>query len=195
MMKKVSFLLALLTGFIGFSQSSEEDEDKIPHEIGLDGYFGAGSTGGSFGLGLKYSIVKEESPQYAFGPSFRIQRTWSNNQQTSQTFSYNIIGLGAFAHARVYEVLFAGVEFEMMNSPLRYDLANQPKSWIPTLFVGGGYSQMISDSWRLNLGIFYDVIDHANSPFRPSYTARKTVNGQPGPLIPVLYRLALFIQI
>ena len=162
MIRSTFIFASLFCSVFAFSQEEilEEDENKFPEEIGIDGYFGAGSFGGSFGVGLKYAIVRKESPQLAFGSSFRLQRTWSNNQQTNQTFGFNIIGFGGFAHVRFYEVLFLGAEIEFMNSPQLYNVPNPPKSWIPTAFLGGGYSQLLTEKARLNLGVYYDVIDH-----------------------------------
>lgn len=180
-----------LFSFIGFSALSQSDS-LYPSEIGVDGYFNATNFGGSFGLGLKYGIVKQSNPQYVFGPSVRIQRTWSSFQGTQNGF--NILGAGAFVHVRFYEALYAALEFEVLNSPISYNLATAPKAWIPTAFLGGGFSKKFDAGWRLNIGIYYDVINNLNSPFRPSYVAKKEVNGQQE-LIPVIYRLALFFPL
>jgi hypothetical protein len=181
---------SLLFGLYTYSQ----DHDTLyPSEIGVDGYGNAGTFGGTFSIGLKYGLVREQNPQFIFGPAFRIQRTWSKSI-VAQASGFNIIGLGAFTHVRFYDVLFVGLEVEVLNSPITYDFVNPPKKWIPTAFIGGGYSQHFNSGWRLNLGVYYDVINNLNSPFRMFYSAKKTVNGQVV-LLPVIYRLAAFFPL
>jgi hypothetical protein len=162
-------------------------------EIGVDGYFGASTNGGSFGLGLKYGIKLKEN--IIVGPSARILRTWSTFNGVASSF--NIYGGGVFAHIRYGNVIFGGVEFEALKSPLNYSNMASPTKYIPTLFVGGGFSKEFHELVRVNAGIMYDVINHVNSPFRPSYTM-KIVNSQTGEIqgyIPIIYRIAFFFPL
>ena len=190
-MQKTAFIIFVL--FFSLSAICQEQDSIYPGEFGVDGYGNAGTFGGTFSLGLKYGIVKDQNPQYIFGPALRIQRVWSKNI-AGQSFGFNIIGIGAFTHFRFYDVLFAGIEFEVLNSPINYNFLETPKKWVPTAFIGGGYSQHFDAGWRLNLGVFYDVIDNINSPFRQFYAAKKDVNGVKIP-IPIIYRLAAFFPL
>ncbi len=54
-------------------------------ELGLELYAGASSLGGSVGGDLKYAAILNEN--WAVGPSFRLQRTWSNNLGQKMGFS------------------------------------------------------------------------------------------------------------
>lgn len=158
-------------------------------EVGVDGYFGASTNGGSFSIGAKYGLKFSEN--FIAGPSARFQRNWSKNDFTGVSGSYTIWGLGAFGHARFGNVLFAGAEFEMMRSPFASSTgtgySNGPV-WTPALFVGGGYSQEFNESFRINAGVMYDVLDRPNSPFRQGYFMRK----ENGALIPLIYRITFF---
>lgn len=172
--------------------------ENFKAEIAVDGYFSIGNQGGNFSAGLKLgALKKEEDSKLVIGPSVRWMRVWSKNFGNAfQPVSYNIVGVGAFMHYRVIDGLFVGAEFETLKSPLNYVNLTPQRSWIPTLFLGGGYSKAFDDRFRINIGIFYDVINHLNSPYRPSYLTRKTTaNGQPGALIPILYRLQLVIPL
>lgn len=188
-MKLFAFLLSALLCSPFIAQEEGENLKQYPQELGVDGYFSASNFGGTFTLGLKYGFKFGEDNKLIAGPSFRIQRSWSSNAGT--TFSYNILGLGGFFHARFYNVLFLGGELEMMNAPLVYNLNNPSKKLVPTCFLGGGYSQQYDSGIRFNLGIFYDVINSLYSPFRPYYIARM----ENGVLIPLMYRMALFFPI
>lgn len=183
-MKSILLIIAIITSTLSFSQSEGSD-------IGLDGYFGASNFGGSFGIGAKYGIKFKE--YFIAGPSLRYQRTWSNNQVTGTQGSFNVFGGGGFLHARIQNVLFLGAEIEMLKSPYNYTFltGSSANKWIPTAFVGGGFSREFNESWRLNLGIMYDVINNPSSPFFNSYFMRR----KDGSRIPVIYRVAFFFPI
>lgn len=155
-------------------------------EVGFDGYFGASTNGGSFSIGAKYGLKFSEN--FIAGPSARFQRNWTNNTFTGINGSYNVFGFGAFGHGRFANVLFAGAEFELMRSPFATSTVAAGPVWTPALFIGGGYSQEFNESFRINAGVMYDVINHVNSPFRQGYFMR---NSQ-GILIPLVYRIAFF---
>ncbi|GAB5417858.1 MAG: hypothetical protein Crog4KO_23940 [Crocinitomicaceae bacterium] len=162
-------------------------------EIGIDGSFSASNLGGAFGLGLKYGWKFGE--YFIAGPSLRYQRTWAvvgiGTSTTSQTH-FNLFGGGGFLHARFFNALFVGTEIEFIRTPFQGGfLLTGQKNWAPTALLGGGYSMEFNERWRINLGIFYDVIDHQNSPLRQQYFMR---NSQ-GVLLPVLYRINFFFPI
>lgn len=167
-----------LFGLLGQTEGSE---------IGFDGYLGASNISGTFGIGAKYGVKFNE--YFIAGPSFRYQRTWVNINGVKG--SNNIYGGGGFLHARFYNALFLGTELEFLKSPFNYTITTSPTQWVPVFFVGGGFSKEFNESWRLNAGIMYDVINHANSPFRQGYIIRR----ENGTYIPVIYRIAFFFPI
>lgn len=187
-MKKLIFLLVFNFFSVIIFSLDENKNFVLKNELGLDGFASFTNFGGSFGCGAKYAIVKDEN--FVFGPSVRIQRMWSNN--FGQKYYFNIYGGGAFFHYRLKNTFFAGAEFEFLRSPFNYSYVYSVKTWVPTLFLGGGYSKEFEKSGlRLNAGVFYDIVDHVNSPFRSSYVLK---NAQ-GVLIPVIYRIGVFIPI
>lgn len=189
------FLLFVLFAAVlnhGFSQYNGS-------EIGIDATFHAsqgGTNSGTFGFGLKYGL--KYGDYVIAGPSVRYQRAWTNNTMTGQSSSFNIYGGGAFLHARFYNALFIGAEFEMLKSPYSTTgfLTTGSSTWCPILFVGGGFSREFNGKVRLNLGIMYDVINSLKSPFRSSYFIKSyDQNGNVVRIFPVIYRLALFIPL
>ncbi|MEJ6505769.1 MAG: hypothetical protein QNK70_09635 [Crocinitomicaceae bacterium] len=163
-------------------------------EIGVELHGGASTLGGTFSSGLKYAAILNEN--FAVGPSFRLQRIWNNNIGTST--SANIWGGGIWAHVRYKNVLFGGVEFELIKNP--YNQNNwEPaeRKWAPTLFLGGGFSKEYNEKIRINLGIFYDIINADNSPFRSSYTIiiKDSQTGNTQRRLPIIYRINFFFPI
>lgn len=200
-MKKILLLLAVGLSFSLQAQEEEEDTElyikteeeqpvkEKPHskELGFDLHFGASQFSGTAGLGLKYGFFLKKN--LIAGPSVRFQRSWYNINGIKG--GYAIYGGGAFIHQRFYNYFFAGAEFELLSTPFNYTNPAVGRTWAPTFLVGGGFSRSFTPSFRVNAGIMYDIINHANSPFRVGYTMKKE-NGQ---YIPVIYRLAFFITL
>ncbi len=187
-MKSVLFLMTILISFCSYSQK------VTGSEIGLEGYFGASTLGGNFGLGLKYGYRLDEN--FIIGPSFRIMKGWATNNGANYT--YSIYGGGVFAHARYGNMVFGGVELEVLHSPFNFGAYSTTiNHWVPTAFIGGGFSREFLALIRINAGVFYDVINSINSPFRPSYKMTKTnsLTGQVSGFIPVIYRINFFFRI
>jgi len=147
-----SFLLVLiLIPQLVFSQLQYQGS-----ELGIEPYIGFSNMGGALGGELKYAVRLTEN--MLVGPSFRVQRIWSNNlgiQNNMTTW-----GGGAFAHWRYQEKIFGGVEFQYLKSP--FSFANPlevVKPWSPTLMLGGGFYLKLGEKIRLNAALFYDVIN------------------------------------
>lgn len=169
---------------------TEETSNEYPnHEIGFDVNFSASTFGGSGGLGIKYGYNLNEN--LVFGPSIRYQYSYYKSNGYNGNFS--IYGGGAYIHGRFWNYLFAGLEFEILSTPFTNGYLSLKRSWVPTALLGFGFSHGFGENqfFRLNAGIFYDVIDHKNSPFRPGYFMRK----ENGTLIPVLYRIAFIFKL
>ena len=175
-----------------FSLSFHSQVSYDGSEIGLEIVAGGSNLGGSVGGDLKYAAVLNEN--FAVGPSFRLQRTWSNN--LGQKFGFSVYGAGVFAHYRLKNVVFAGIEFEALHCPVNYVNVNSSKSWLSTLFIGGGFSRDFNHKIRINAGVFYDVINADNSPFRSSYNFNvKNEAGQIVKILPMIYRISFFFPL
>ncbi|MFM1914845.1 MAG: hypothetical protein RLZZ531_514 [Bacteroidota bacterium] len=162
-------------------------------ELGIEAYGGGSQLGGTFGGELKYAAKLKNN--LIVGPSFRIQRSWSNYLNVQSQFT--IYGGGVFAHMRYQDKLFAGVEFQMLHSPFNYiTFQTIQNKWAPTLFVGGGFYLKLAPKVNLNLGLFYDLINADNSPFRSSYNFKiKNEFGQVVRILPIIYRITLYIPL
>jgi hypothetical protein len=186
-MKKLLFLF-----FVGLISNSNAQGIE-GSEIGVDASVSASTIGGTFGIGLKYGLNIGES--LIVGPSARFQRSWSNNVGTK--FGYNIYGGGVFLHARYQNVVYGGIEFEMLKSPINYVVVNPNRNWVPTLFIGGGFSREYNEAIRINVGIYYDLINHVNSPFRQGYfmKIKDSQTGQVVKILPIIYRISFFFPL
>ncbi len=192
-MKKFLFVFLIFT-----IQDITAQIDVTSQELGIEGYFGASNQSGSFAIGPKYGFILNEN--IAVGPSFRIQRNWSNNLGNSYT--QTVYGGGAFAHIRYKSkgksTVFGAVEFEYLRSPF-VDINFQnvtSKKCAPTLFIGGGFLIRVNKVIGINAGILYDLINAKNSPFRSSYFFKqKNQAGMVTKIYPVIYRLTFLFKI
>ena len=192
-MKKFLFVFLIFT-----IQDITAQIDVTSQELGIEGYFGASNQGGSFGIGPKFGFILNEN--IAIGPSFRIQRNWSN--LLGNSFSQTVYGGGAFAHIRYKSkgksTVFGAVEFEYLRSPF-VDINFQnvtSKKWAPTLFLGGGFLVRVNNVIGINAGILYDVINADNSPFRSSYFFKqKNQAGVVTKIYPLIYRLTFLFKL
>ena len=193
-MKKFLFVYLILSIQYFIAQT-----EITSQELGIEGYFGASNQGGSFGIGPKFGFILNEN--IAVGPSFRIQRNWSN--LLGNSFSQTVYGGGAFAHIRYKSkgksTVYGAVEFEYLRSPF-VDINFQKvtaKKWAPTLFLGGGFLVRVNNVIGINAGILYDVINANNSPFRSSYIfkVKDPITGKYSKIYPVIYRLTFLFKL
>lgn len=167
-------------------------------ELGFDGFFGASNLGSSFGIGPKFGMLFGEN--LVVGPSFRLQQTNTNNFGVNTTF--RIYGGGVFAHGRFISTgkthLYGGAEFEMLRSPFNFITFQQltTNRWAPTLFLTAGAKIDIAKSVALTAGVYYDLINAPNSPFRSAYAIKiKNEQGQVVQILPIIYRLSIIFTL
>src|SRR5690554_502453 len=189
------FFITLLFLFTGFGHAQ-----SFHSEIGVEIQAASFSNqGGTFGGGLKYTIVEEET--IAFGPSLRYQYFFSQNTYLGTSGSSFTMGGGGFFHYRFLEWFFLGTEIELLKNPFNYIYPD--KKWTLTAFIGGGVSKDLGPV-RLNIGILYDLVDGLNDPYysNPSPLSRDYFlrinnpnNPNAGKYIPLIYRVAFFFSL
>jgi hypothetical protein len=189
-MKKLLFLF-----FVGLISNSNAQRIE-GFEIGFDGSFGTSNLGGSFGIGPKFGFVMNEN--LILGPTLRYQRSWATPLYSNAGYSYNNFGVGFFLHGRYKNTLFGGFEAEVLqNRNVFIDTSAVFKKYVPTLFVCGGFSREFKETIRLNVGIYYDIINSLNSPFRNQYvlTVKDPQTGQIVRRLPMIYRISFFFPL
>ncbi|MFN5911492.1 MAG: hypothetical protein ACK45H_09170 [Bacteroidota bacterium] len=165
-------------------------------ELGFDGSFNASSIGGVFEIGPKFGFVRHEN--LVFGPTLRYQRAWSQPFYSNESFSFNNLGGGFFVHGRYKNTIFGGLEAEIIrNRNVFIDTSAVFKKIVPTVFICAGFSREFKGIVRLNAGIYYDIINSLNSPFRSSYkiTIKDPTTGQIVNRVPLIYRISFFFPI
>jgi hypothetical protein len=200
MIRFTFILFFFFTSFFGFSQSYHSE---IGVEIQAANF---SNLGGTIGGALKWAFVENE--ELAFGPSFRFQYLYSQNQVIDNQTINNpssafLFGGGGFLHYRFLDWFFLGTEIEVLKNPYRFVLPD--KNWKLTAFFGGGISKDFGFV-RLNAGILYDVADALTdpatsnpSPLSGDYflqvSSPTNPNAGEGKIIPLIYRVAFFFPL
>jgi hypothetical protein len=197
MKKRVLFSLLISTMFLPMHMLGQNKTYEVGVELQAASF---SNLGGSIGGAAKFAIVEDET--VAFGPSFRYQYFYVNNNFTGVSANGSTVGGGGFLHYRFLDWFYAGTEIEVLQNP--FVTINPDKRWTVTGFLGGG----ISRQWgkvRLNLGILYDVVDALKdpltsnpSPLRNDYFIRvqNPVNAQTqGAYLPIIYRVTFFFPL
>ena len=92
--------------------------------------------------------------------------------------------------------IFFNQRRKKLKTPFNFGGPQQEfKPWVATLFIGGGFSKLYNKV-RINLGIFYDVINANNSPFRPNYAIKiNDPEGNVQRILPIIYRINFFFPL
>jgi hypothetical protein len=187
-MKRWTLILFGALTFSSFGQSSVE-----AIELGMDGYFGASTVGGAFGVGPKVGFRMNEN--FILGPTFRYQRNWSSIYYPSS--SYNNFGGGLFIHGRYKNTVFGGFEAEVIRNNFIPNQTAVFKKFVPTVFICAGFSREFNGIVRLNIGLYYDIINSLNSPYRGSYllSTKDAATGNIVKQYPLIYRLSFYFTL
>lgn len=189
-------ILIVFILFCSFQHRSNAQKNVEGYEIGIDASFNASSIGGVLELGPKFGFRMSEN--LILGPTLRYQRAWSQPYYATNSFSYNNLGLGFFLHGRYRNVVFGGLEAEVLrNKNVFIDTSAIFKKFVPTIFICAGFSKEFNGIVRLNAGLYYDVINSLNSPFRSAYkmSIKDPVSGQIVQRIPIIYRISFFFPL
>jgi hypothetical protein len=180
----------ILTLFLTYSQMIEGTE------IGIDGSLSGSNLGGAGGCGIKFGFKTSEN--FIFGPSIRFNRAWFSFNGNTETNRFTNWGAGFFAHWRYQNVVFGGVEAEIIqNRNIFVDANALFKKVIPSVFICGGFSKEFNGFVRLNFGLYYDLINSLNSPYRNAYliTIKDSQTGQIVRRLPMIYRITFFFPL
>jgi len=171
---KLLFPAALLC-LTTFSSIAQTTESNIG-ENWTDRIYVGGNLGFSFGT-VTYIEV---APLVGY----RITNNWSAGLGGRYTYykdnyyfppyETSIYGAMAFTRYNIYKGIFAEADFEANNFEvyqpvfdtfgnfIRYDTE---RKWVPSLLLGGGYSQSIGGKSAFYISILYDVLQNPNSPY------------------------------
>jgi len=122
-------------------------------------------TFGSYtAIGIEPMIAYKITPKLSTGAILTYEYI-SDNRYPGSTYTASNYGASLFSRFRVIPQFYLHAEF----SEMKYDTYNSNNYnthyWVPFLFLGGGFSQQISQNTWMNTQILFDVIQNENSPY------------------------------
>lgn len=164
-----SFAFVILFAFAASGQTSNK-ENKNPYANlpFKDRIFVGGNLGLSFGtitsILIAPTVGYNVSPKFVTGLGPIYQYYKDTRFPESQT---SIYGGSIFGRYYPLDMIFLQTEFQVLNLDEFVYTADQIRQrvTIPVLFVGGGYTQRISNGSGIYIGLMYDLIGDINSPY------------------------------
>lgn len=171
-MKFIALLiLSIFISVVSFAQFEDDtiDEESDQEEskfVKSNMYYG-GYMSLSFGtytvIGLTPLVGYKVSPQFSVGTQFSYE--YVKDKSYAIEFESSSYGISFFSRYRIIPQLYAHVEFSEMNYKLFYTDGGSTREWVSFLWLGGGYSQPVSQNTWFNAQILFDVINNEHSPY------------------------------
>jgi len=170
-MKTLFLTLAMLPAFIfvfgqnytsgqngGETQSDFYSPSKVYYGGGLNLTFGSITE-----VGISPLVGYKVTPQFSVGSQLTYQ--YFKYDRSNYDYSATNYGASLFSRYRFVPQVYGHIEFSMMNYEFQDYYGGSNREWVPFLFVGGGFSQPISNNTWVNAQLLFDVIQDENSPF------------------------------
>ena len=170
-----ALLMATLLPFIGYAQSdtTAAPEKLKPQKPPLsDRIFVGGGIAATFGtvtyVGLAPVVGYQVTPKLMAG--IGISYYYYQDNRYAPPYKNSIYGGMLFSRYMIFKGLYAEANFEE-NSQVVYALDPTngniltQREWIPSLLLGGGYSQSMGRNSAVFISILYDVIQNPNSQY------------------------------
>lgn len=136
-------------------------------------YFG-GNIGASFGTVTQYSIhpyaAYKFTPQFSMGVKYIYE--YLKDKRYTPSYETSNYGGSVFTRYRLFNPIYAHAEYQVLNCEV-YTNNGTERTWVPFLFVGGGYSHKLGKNAWLNMQVLFDVLQDKNSPYEewePSFS-------------------------
>jgi hypothetical protein len=144
-------------------------ERKKPARPEANRFYYGGYLNLTFGsytaIGIEPLVAYKINPKLSVGTIVTYEYV---SDKTNPGYNYSASNYGAslFGRYRVIPQLYFHTEFSEMYYESYKTGGYSTRYWVPFLFVGGGYSQQISQNTWFNTQILFDVIQNENSPYK-----------------------------
>jgi len=115
-------------------------------------------------IGAQPLVAYKLTPKFSVGAQVSYEYITDNRYVYEQNGSN--YGASIFSRYRVTPHLYAHTEFSLMSYKWFYSDGSDQRKLAPIFYVGGGYSQPISQNTWLNMQVLFDVLNSDNSPYK-----------------------------
>ena len=121
-------------------------------------------------LGTYTSIGATPMVAYKFTPKFSVGTQFTYNfdsyKDYGERMNYNNFGISIFSRYRIIPQFYLHTEYQNLNYDFGFSYGSERRRlWVPFLFVGGGYSQPVSENVWFNAQVLFDVLQNEKSPY------------------------------
>ena len=172
-MKKFCLILFLLTSLISIPAFAQENEPPttLAAPAAKAPFWDHVFTGGNIGLQFGSQTIIELAPilgykitdKFAMGVGFKY--LYYKFKDSYYNYSTNIYGGSVFARHTIVENLYAHAEVEVLNMEVP-ELYRYTRKNVTSVFLGGGYRQMLGERASANILLLYNVNESVYSPYR-----------------------------
>ena len=164
-LKKATFTLLLGIVVLASSAQSTSEKEKTPFR---DKLFTGGSLGLTFGnytnVIISPVIGARLNPKVYAGLGIEYQYT--KDKRWTPALTYNQYGGRLFAQYNIVPKLYAHAEFAGYSMEHYNTLVKKQRDFVPFIYFGGGYRQMLSERSFVSVQVLFDVLQHKYSPYK-----------------------------
>jgi len=174
-MKKLPVFFILIVFSVISLQAQDTTQVQKPPEpqkqkqpMGRRIYFGGNaffSVGSYTRIGVEPLVGFKLTPKLSAG--IKISYEYVKDKRFDDTYETSNYGGSLFARYRIIPPLYFHADYTMINYDLYNSAGESSRTWVPFLFIGGGYSQRMGSHAWLNFQVLFDVLQNENSPYRP----------------------------
>ncbi len=148
-----------------YQVSGEKEAADAPREskIYYGGYLGL-MFGSYTAISIEPLIAYKITPRISAGAILTYEYIGDNTNQASHYTASNY-GASVFSRFRVIPQIYLHAEFSEMNYKTSGSSGYIVRHMVPFLFLGGGFSQQISQNTWMNAQLLFDVLQNENSPY------------------------------
>ena len=115
-------------------------------------------------VGIEPLIAYKITPKLSAGAILTYEYI-SDNTFSGYNYKESNYGGSLFGWYRLFPQFYFHAEFSEMKYDNYHANGSNTHYWVPFLFLGGGFSQQISQNTWLNTQILFDVIQNEHSPY------------------------------
>jgi hypothetical protein len=114
-------------------------------------------------IGLEPSVAYKFTPRLSLGTKLTYE--YIHEKQGSYVYEESNYGFSIFNRMRVTPRFYTHVEYSAMNYKFYNEVSTGERKWVPFLFLGGGFSQPVTQNTWFNAEVLFDVLQNENSPY------------------------------
>jgi hypothetical protein len=139
---------------------------REPHSVQVyyGGYFTMNFSKNYSVVGAQPLIAYKLTPQLSFGTQLSFEYINDNRYSVNQNGSN--YGASIFSRYRLTPYFYTHTELSLMNYKWFYTDGSDERKLAPMLYLGGGFSQPVSENTWINAQVLFDVLNHRNSPYK-----------------------------